>query len=147
MKGALVVYEGKHVPSLLSGSSGEWLRMTKRLVEYASSHKNEKGSTVSDMISLSELIEKYPNIYVYAKDVAGSNAIRVRGNWTKEACQQAVPRNWRAAHFSHDFTKNFWIRNHPNYTMEDRPMIEKEWLNSWLKHCGRQSWQATTVSH
>lgn len=144
MKGALVVYEGPHVPSLLSGSASEWLRMTKRLVEFASVNKNEKGWTVSDMISLSELIQKHRNIYVHQKDVAGSNAIRVNTTWTPEACRREVPRNLRAAHFSHDFTKNFWIKNHPNYTMDDRPMVEKVWLDKWLQHCGRQTWQAIT---
>lgn len=140
-KGALVVYEGPHVPSLLSGSSGEWLRMTKRLVEFASVHRDAKGNTVSDMISLSELIQKHRNIYLYQKEVAGSNKIRVDGNWTKAICEEAVPRHWRAAHFSHDFVEWFWMKKHPNYTIDDRPLIEKLWLDQWLENCGRHQWQ------
>ncbi len=127
-----------HVPSLLSGSASEWLRMTRRLVEYASTHVDDNGMTLSDMHSLLELGEKYPNIYVSRMQVGGVYASPEGDVWTTEICQQKTPRQMRAMHFSHTLMSTVWLPNHPEDKFDDRPAVARKWLDNWMKNCERK---------
>jgi hypothetical protein len=84
INGAFVVWEGSYVPSLLSGSLDEWLRLTYRLIEHASEHRYHgvndsirSGFTLSDMHSLQEMNELYPNIFLWKQNVMGASQIPV----------------------------------------------------------------------
>ena len=140
MHGSFTVYQA-HVPSLLSGSANEWLRLSKRLVEYASNHKMENGETHSDMLALLEMQKRYPDMMIHRDDVAGVYAIPENDKWTQSLCEQLTPQHMRAMHFSHFFISKFWLPGHPDNTLQDRPQIARLWLDNWLKGCGRKSFR------
>jgi hypothetical protein len=140
MHGSFTVYQA-HVPSLLSGSANEWLRISKRLIEYASKTKTEKGETPSDMNAVLELQKRYPDMMIHRANVAGVYAIPENDRWTNLSCEQLTPQYMRAMHFSHYFVSNFWLPGHPGNTFQDRPQIARTWLDNWLHSCGRKKFR------
>lgn len=132
-----------HVPSLLSGSANEWLRMIHRLVEHASTHIMMNGLTPSDMLSLVALRESYPSMFISRLDVVGGTALPKDDIWTSDACREKTPRHIRAMHFSHAMIDRVWIPNHPGDKLDDRPDIARKWIEKWLTNCGRQQLTAS----
>jgi hypothetical protein len=111
--------------------------MTRRLVEYASTHPMENGFTLSDMHSLLEMGEKYPDMYISRFQVGGVKISLRGGVWPAKLCQQSTPKSMRAMHFSHELMTTVWMPRHPDAKLDDRPAIAREWLDNWLRNCGR----------
>lgn len=143
MKGVFTSY-ARHVPCLLSGTANEWNRMTKRLVEYATSNlESYGGGTPSDMLALLGLHEKYPYIFVSKKNMAPNKAFLIETTWNRVHCDSRTPLSARGIHFAHNIMTHIWIARHPGDTMEDRPAIAKRWLQAWLAQCGRLTFNDT----
>jgi hypothetical protein len=154
--GALMVHDGYHVPSLVSGNASEWNRLSQVMIDYASStktlvhlrrsNKNVVTRTPSDMQTLAELRSTDSNVLVAEATVAGLQALTASPNgprdWNGTTCFVMTPPTLRAIHFAHWNLIEGYLKLHPDQSMEDRPEIAKSWLEDWQVTCPQEAWQS-----
>ena len=138
------------VPDLVSGTSGEWLRLTQHitmsLMKHVVPNKDEKTGrrryTVwSDMKALEEWSRKVPDMFKSSSKVmvrAFDNDDEKLGEpWSPEKCQQRTPESIKAVHFSHAALTKAETSNmlHEGQTTDNRAQIAKEWIETWKASC------------
>ena len=138
------------VPDLVSGTSGEWLRLTQHitmsLMKHVVPNKDERTGrrryTVwSDMKALEEWSRKIPDMFKSSSKVmvrAFDNDDEGLGEpWSPEKCHLRTPDTIKAVHFSHAALTKAETSNmlHEGQTTDDRAQIAKEWIETWKASC------------
>jgi len=118
-----------HIPSLLSGSPGEWERMVDLLVHTAET-EHGNASLFSDMFSLRALLtspgRRKPGTPYSGQMVLPASALLPN----PERC--SVSRGYWAVHFAHAYLGASQI------SISARPEVMNATLGAWKRTCGRQ---------
>jgi hypothetical protein len=155
--GALTVHD-RFIPDLVSGSSEEWIRVAKEIVNgllakdaekkveaqsYPPRKKQRRTYTLwTDMFALQQWSRNQPDMF------QGDSMVMIRpfdkedeglgATWSAEKCHERTPRGIVAVHFSHDAIKRGMEKKllHEGQSMDHRAAIAKEWLAAWRSSCG-----------
>ncbi len=145
MQGALMVHDGYHVPSLVSGNASEWNRVLQRLIDHASStkttvhlkrsHKTVVTRTPSDMQTLVELRVAKPTLLQAEATVAGVEALT----------SPTSPRVWNGHHPLRGrfiLPMHTWVRGISSYIQIkvwkiDRTLRRRGWENGKRRACNK----------
>lgn len=155
--GALTVHD-RFIPDLVSGSSDEWIRVAKEIVNglmekdaekkiearsYPARKKKRRTYTRwTDMFALQLWSQSQPNMFqsdsmvMFRPFDKADEGLGVA--WSAEKCQERTPPGIVAVHFSHDAVKRGIDSKlvHEGQTMDNRAAIAKEWLATWKSSCG-----------
>ena len=155
--GALTVHD-RFIPDLASGSSEEWIRVAREIVNtllaadaekkieaqsYKPAKKKRRTYTLwTDMIALQYWSQHQPDMF------QGDSMVMLRAfdnddeglgvPWSAEKCQERTPAGITAVHFSHEAIKKGLKKNllREGQTLDNRAAIAKEWLADWKSSCG-----------
>ena len=118
--------QGDPVPSLMSGSSEEWDRLSNLILEYGMKQEGLTDNIFSDFISLIGLKES-ANIIQVDEVVKGHNILNTEHLITKQNCIDL--KDMRGIHISHR------AMNELQQKISERPRFAEKFLQNWASVC------------
>jgi hypothetical protein len=130
--GTLTVHN-RLCPSLVSGTSAEWLRVAKEIIGIAAAEK-----IPSDQKALVALYNQHP--ILFEQEWSVTQKVINATLWDNSDCREQTPSSMRAVHFAHS-PINRAIREGrlpAGWTAGNRADVASQFMNQWLQRCGKR---------
>lgn len=120
-------------PSLVSGSRGEWLRVAREMIEYASEHEIN-----SDQNALAALYRKEPDAFM--QDWSVTQTVFNASSWNDIDCGEKTPQSMRAVHFAHTPVKRALKEGKlpKEWSVRNRAEVASHFMEQWMDSCGNR---------